>query len=162
MGGLPCRESPPYFRKARMSRSPERLVTLEPSAHLWERVFMVAPVVLVGTRDEDGSWDLAPKHMAMPMGWGARFGFICTPRHATYRNVVHEGAFTVSYPKPSQILSVTLAAALRCDDASKPLFEALPVSFPRIRSPVLSWRTPTSISSAGWSGLSTTWRAATS
>ncbi len=139
-----------------MSRSPERLVTLEPSAHLWERVFMVAPVVLVGTRDEDGSWDLAPKHMAMPMGWGARFGFICTPRHATYRNVVHEGAFTVSYPKPSQILSVTLAAALRCDDASKPSFEALPVSFPRIRSPVLSWRTPTSISSAGWSGLSTT------
>lgn len=84
-----------------MSRSPERLLTLEPSAHLWERVFMVAPLVLVGTRDEDGSWDLAPKHMAMPMGWGARCGFICTTRHATYRNAVREGAFTVSYPKPS-------------------------------------------------------------
>ena len=44
--------------------SPENLVTLDASQPVWDRCFMVAPLVLVGTRDADGSLDLAPKHMA--------------------------------------------------------------------------------------------------
>ncbi|NBC23417.1 MAG: flavin reductase, partial [Gammaproteobacteria bacterium] len=45
-----------------------RRVALDVSRPIWERCFMVAPLVLVGTRDEDGSPDLAPKHMVSPMG----------------------------------------------------------------------------------------------
>lgn len=121
-----------------MSSWPEDLVTLEPGPDLWSRIFTVAPLVLVGTREEDGSWDLAPKHMAMPLGWSARFGFICTPKHGTYRNALREGGFTVSYPRPSQLLSVSLAAAPRCDDSSKPALAALPVFEARsVKGPLL-------------------------
>ena len=38
--------------------------------------------------------------MAFPMGWENYFGFVCTPRHATYHNIRREGAFTLSYPRP--------------------------------------------------------------
>ena len=40
---------------------------------------------------------------------------------------MREGGFTVSYPRPSQVLSVALAAPPRCDDAPKPSRGALPV-----------------------------------
>ena len=50
---------------------------------VWERVYMVAPLVLVGTREPDGRHDLAPKHMALPLGWQNYFGFVCAPRHST-------------------------------------------------------------------------------
>jgi len=46
-----------------------RLVELDLNDPIWERFFWVAPLVLVGTLEVDGSHDLAPKHMAMPMGW---------------------------------------------------------------------------------------------
>ena len=50
---------------------------------LWERVFTVAPLVIVGSKDTDGTYDLAPKHMAMPLGWRGCYGCVCTPRHRT-------------------------------------------------------------------------------
>ena len=31
---------------------------------VWERVFTVAPLVIVGSKETDGTYDLAPKHMA--------------------------------------------------------------------------------------------------
>ena len=34
---------------------------------IWERFYTVAPLVLVGTLEPDGSHDLAPKHMAMQL-----------------------------------------------------------------------------------------------
>ena len=71
---------------------------------LWECVFTVAPLVLVGTKEADG-WDFAPKHMAMPLGWEGFYCFACTPEHATYRNVQAHPQFTVSFPQPDQILS---------------------------------------------------------
>ncbi len=61
-------------------------VRLEPDGDLWERTFAVAPLVLITTKEGDG-WDVAPKHMAMPLGREAFYAFVCTPRHATYRNV---------------------------------------------------------------------------
>jgi len=61
------------------------LVSLDPDQPVWERFFSVSPLIVVGTRDEDGSYDLAPKHMATPLGWDNYFGFVCTPRHHTYR-----------------------------------------------------------------------------
>ncbi len=100
-------------------------VALEPTAALWERVFTVAPLVLIGTLDPDGRVDLAPKHMVTPMGWGPYFGFVCTPRHRTYRNVEREGTFTVSYLRPDQVVLSSLTAGPRGEDDSKPIVDAL-------------------------------------
>ena len=61
-------------------------VELPVGPELWERLYTVAPLVLVGTKEGDG-WDFAPKHMAMPLGWEGFYCFACTPRHATYRNI---------------------------------------------------------------------------
>ncbi|MGB5760766.1 MAG: flavin reductase [Acidimicrobiales bacterium] len=100
-------------------------VSLDPTAGLWERVFTVAPLVLIGTVDPGGGVDLAPKHMVTPMGWGPYFGFVCTPRHGTYRNVEREGTFTVSYLRPDQVVLSSLTAAPRCEDDSKPIVDVL-------------------------------------
>lgn len=104
----------------------ESRVDLDLDESLWERVFTIAPVVVVGTREADGSFDLAPKHLALPMGWGPWFGFVCAPHHATYRNVVRERAFSVSWPRPDQLLIASLSASPRCDDGSKPVTGRLP------------------------------------
>lgn len=105
----------------------QRLVELDVRQPIWDRFFWVAPLVLVGTREADGDHDLAPKHMAMPMGWENYFGFVCTPRHNTYRNILREEVFTVSYPRPEQLVLTSLAAAPRFSDDSKPALSALPV-----------------------------------
>ncbi len=98
---------------------PSSLVSFEMNYPIWDRVFMVFPLVIIGTREPDRTYDLAPKHMAMPLSWKNHFGFVCTPRHATYHNVKREGVFTVSYPKPSQWVQTSLTAAPRCDDGHK-------------------------------------------
>jgi flavin reductase (DIM6/NTAB) family NADH-FMN oxidoreductase RutF len=101
-----------------------KIVELDADKPVWERCFMVAPLVLVGTRDDDGSLDLAPKHMAFPMGWDNYFGFVCSPRHRTCSNIARSGEFTVSYPKPSQVLYASLAASPRYADGPKPVLGA--------------------------------------
>ena len=88
----------------------QNLVELDVSHPGWERFFWVAPLVLVGTREADGSHDLAPKHMAMPVGWENYFGFVCTPRHHTYLNIRRSGVFTISYPRPDQLVLASLPA----------------------------------------------------
>lgn len=90
---------------------------------------MVAPLVLIGTREVDGTLNLAPKHMAMPMGWQNYFGFICSPRHLTHTNIERTGEFTVSYAKPSQVLYASLAASPRCECGTKPVLHCFP-TFP--------------------------------
>jgi flavin reductase (DIM6/NTAB) family NADH-FMN oxidoreductase RutF len=109
-------------------RQPE-LVSISTDAPIWSRAFIVAPLVLVGTLEDDGSPDVAPKHMAMPLGWQNRFCFVCAPQHATYRNAVARGAFTVSFPLPDNIVATSLAAGGRADDSSKPSLAAVP-TFP--------------------------------
>lgn len=101
-------------------------VTLDPGEPIWDRFFTVAPLVLVGTREEDGSYDLAPKHLAIPFSWENHFGFICTPRHRTYHNAKRERAFTVSFPRPTQLVLTSLAASPRWEDDTKPVLGALP------------------------------------
>lgn len=101
------------------------LVSLGVEHPVWERFFQVAPLIVVGTKEPDGGYDLAPKHLAMPMGWDNFFGFVCTPAHGTYSNARREGVFTVSFPKPSQVLIASLAAAPRCEDGSQPSLEVL-------------------------------------
>lgn len=117
-----------------MTRKDEDGETVELSLDypFWDRFFTVAPLVVVGTVEGDG-YDLAPKHMAMPLGWSRYFGFVCTPRHATYGNAREDGAFTVSFPNPSQVLVSSLAATPRCGEGTPtPGLEELPVEPARV------------------------------
>lgn len=101
----------------------ERLVDIATDQPIWERFYTVAPLVLVGTVDAGGSVDFAPKHMATPMGWDNFFGFVCTPSHRTFRNIQRSGVFTVSFPKPTQVLFSSLAASPREAGGTKPVIE---------------------------------------
>jgi len=114
------------------------LVELDPSRPVWDSFFTVFPLVVVGTLEPDGTPDLAPKHMAMPMSWGNWFGFVCSPRHATERNARREGTFTVSFPRPDQLVLTSLAAAPRCEDGRKHGLDVLPtVPARRVRGVLL-------------------------
>jgi flavin reductase (DIM6/NTAB) family NADH-FMN oxidoreductase RutF len=104
---------------------PAGLVRLASDGPVWDKVFVVAPLVLVGTLEEDGTPNLAPKHMAMRLGSEHRFCFVCSHRHATLRNAISREAFTVSFPRPAQILETSLAAGGRAADSSKPSLAAL-------------------------------------
>mgnify|MGYP001812110048 FL=1 len=107
------------------------LVELATSEPIWDRFFTVAPLVLVGTIDPDGSLDLAPKHMVTPMGWQNYFGFVCAPTHSTCGNIQRTGEFTVSFPRPSQVLFSSLAASPRQAGGDKPVldyFKTFPAS----------------------------------
>jgi flavin reductase (DIM6/NTAB) family NADH-FMN oxidoreductase RutF len=102
------------------------LVRLDLHEPIWDRFFSVSPLVVVGTKEAEGGYDLAPKHRAMPLGCNNYFGFICTPRHHTYHNALREGVFTVSFPRPDQVIATSLAAAPRCDNEAKMSLAAIP------------------------------------
>ncbi len=104
------------------------LVSLSVGPGLWERAFAVAPLVLVGTKEQDGH-DIAPKHMAMPLGWNGFYCFVCSPRHGTYRNLLAHPQFTISFPRPEQIMESGFAAGGRTDGGMKPTLAAVP-TFP--------------------------------
>jgi flavin reductase (DIM6/NTAB) family NADH-FMN oxidoreductase RutF len=105
---------------------PAGLTTVPVDSGLWERAFTLHPLVIVGSRDLGGAADLAPKHLAMPLSWENHFGFVCTPRHRTFQNIVRTQVFTVSYPKPTQLVLASLSAAPRCEDGTKSELAALP------------------------------------
>jgi flavin reductase (DIM6/NTAB) family NADH-FMN oxidoreductase RutF len=107
---------------------PDGVRTLETHLPIWDRFFTIAPLVLIGTKEAEG-YDLAPKHMVTPMGWDNYFGFVCAARHRTYQNIARDRVFTVSYPRPTQLVLTSLAAAPRCGDDEKPSLLALP-TFP--------------------------------
>lgn len=103
------------------------LYTLDTSIPIWDRVFTVAPLVVIGTKEGDG-YDLAPKHMVTPIGFDNYFGFVCTPNHTTYQNIKKNKEFTVSFPLPNQVVLASLSASPRCDgiSKSKSVIEVLP------------------------------------
>ena len=103
----------------------ESMVQLPLDGPVWNSVFTVAPLTIVGTVEEDGSIDLAPKHMAMPLGWDNYFCFVCSPRHATQRNAQRTGQFTVSFPRPGDVIETSMAAAGRDDEGDKPGLQAI-------------------------------------
>ncbi len=104
-----------------------QLVELDTKQPIWRHFFTVAPLVLIGTR-EGAEYNLAPKHMATPLGQGNYFGFVCTPRHSTYRNIAMHKEFTVSFPRPDQVVLTSLAATARQEQCSlpKPVLTGLP------------------------------------
>jgi flavin reductase (DIM6/NTAB) family NADH-FMN oxidoreductase RutF len=107
----------------------DKLMPLPIDRPIWERVFSVSPLVIVGSKEPTGEYNLAPKHMAMPLGLRNYFCFVCGPRHATYHNIRRHGVFTVSYPRVGEVVYTSLAAAPRSEDQSKPSLLALP-TFP--------------------------------
>ncbi len=106
-----------------MASDERNLVEIATDRPVWERFFSVAPLVLIGTKDGDGAIDLAPKHMVTPMGWQNYFGFVCSPEHSTCSNIERTGEFTVSYPKPDQVLFASLAASPRQAGGAKPILD---------------------------------------
>ena len=107
--------------------SQNKFYTLDTSSPIWERIFTVAPLIVIGTK-EGATYNLAPKHMATPIGFDNYFGFVCTPNHATYQNIKETQEFTVSFPTPDQVTLASLSATPRCDDnlGTKPILETLP------------------------------------
>jgi flavin reductase (DIM6/NTAB) family NADH-FMN oxidoreductase RutF len=105
----------------------QKLEDLDLRQPIWHRFFWVSPLAVIGTLEPDGRIDFAPKHMVTPMGWDNYFGFVCTPRHSTYANIQRDGVFTVSMPRPDQVLLASLCAAPRCggEEGDKPVLESL-------------------------------------
>lgn len=115
------------------------LVSLDMTKPVWQYFYTVAPLVVVGTK-EGNAYDMAPKHMAMPLGRDNYFGFICTPAHSTWHNVLHTGYFTVSFPRPDQVTLASLAASPRCgeNNTQKPIVDGLPmITAPGMDAPFL-------------------------
>lgn len=102
------------------------MVTLELDHPIWDRFFLPAPLTVIGSREGNGEWDLAPKHMVTPLSWENFFGFVCAPSHSTYTNVQREKVFTVSFPRPDQVVMTSLMASPRWEDGSKVEVQAVP------------------------------------
>jgi len=95
---------------------------------IWDHFFSVAPLVVIGTRSPSGEPDLAPKHMAGPASWDNYFAFVCAASHKTLGNCLQSGSFSVSYPRPDQVLLAALAASPRSAECSKSdILSRLPV-----------------------------------
>lgn len=104
------------------------MIKISVEEEMWNRIYTVHSLVIIGSKEPDGSFNMAPKHMAMPMGFSNYFGFIGTPRKSTYRNVKREKVFTVSYPRPDQVVISSLSASRREKDDSKPILKKIPMS----------------------------------
>jgi flavin reductase (DIM6/NTAB) family NADH-FMN oxidoreductase RutF len=113
------------------------LISLDCSVPIWDRFYLARPLVIVGTTEPDGEFDLAPKHLAGPVSWENLWGFVCSETHATFRNVVRTGVFTVSYPTPEQVVTASLAAAPRSADDKKPSLSAIPTEPAKVVEGVL-------------------------
>lgn len=107
-------------------------ISLDCSVPIWDRFYLVHPLVIIGTVEVDGSVDLAPKHMAGPVSWENHFGFVCCETHATYCNVVRTRGFTVSYPTPEQLVETSLTSAPRSLMDTKPSLAAVPIDPARV------------------------------
>lgn len=106
--------------------SMRKMVSLELEHPVWDRFFLPAPLAVIGSREETGEWDLAPKHMVTPLSWENYFGFVCAPSHSTYSNIQREGVFTVSFPQVDQVVMTSLTASPRWEDGSKVEVQAVP------------------------------------
>lgn len=122
-----------------MAEQQRNIIALDTGRPIWDSFFTVAPLVVIGTKEEKG-YGLAPKHMATPLGQDNFFGFVCTARHSTYHNVAHTGFFAVSFPKPDQVVLASLAASPRCGEEGneKLILRGLPLRMaPSIDAPFL-------------------------
>lgn len=106
--------------------------SLDTSTSIWEHFFTVAPLIVIGSKEAEG-YDLAPKHMTTPLGFGNYFAFVCTPKHSTYNNIRRHKEFTVSFPKPDQVVLTALSATPRCEEFSKT--KGIVSALPTVKAP---------------------------
>ena len=104
----------------------DHVVELSLDMPIWNRVFTVAPLVVVGSRDASGWYELAPKHLALPLGWDRFFGFVAKEEETTHRNVKRDRCFTVSFPNPSSVVVTSLAAPHGNEENRKAVLQAVP------------------------------------
>lgn len=104
------------------------MVNITDASEMWSRCFTVHSLIIVGSKEKDGSYNLTPKHMSMPLGYGPYFGFMGTPRKNSYRNIKREGEFTISYPRPDQLVLSSLAASRSKENDSQPVIEQIPTT----------------------------------
>jgi flavin reductase (DIM6/NTAB) family NADH-FMN oxidoreductase RutF len=106
----------------------KKIHSLDTDHPIWDHFYTVAPLVIIGTK-EGNSYNLAPKHMVTPLGYDNYFGFVCTPRHSTYHNVVFYKEFTVSFPIPDEVVLTSLTASPRCEEADgkKKILNDMPI-----------------------------------
>lgn len=102
------------------------MIDITDDPYIWNRFFMVHPLLLIGSKEKNGDFNMAPKYMAMPLGIGPYFGFMATPRNMTYQNVKREKAFTVSFPRPDQLVFSSITASSREEDDEKPAVLTVP------------------------------------
>jgi flavin reductase (DIM6/NTAB) family NADH-FMN oxidoreductase RutF len=98
----------------------DKLFPLTTDRSIWARFFGVFPLVIVRSKEQDGRYNLAPKHLAMPLGWENHYCFVCSPGHTTYHSVRRHGVFTVSYPRPTEHCWRAWRRLPRCEDLSNP------------------------------------------
>ena len=127
-----------HYRTRSIAMSDQVIHSLPIDQPIWNRFLTVAPLVLIGTQEGDRI-NLAPKHMVTALGHDRFFAFVCTPRHNTYHNLQKTGTFSVSFPKPDQVVLSALAASPRCDELdAKPILNHLPIRrFPGHADPFL-------------------------
>lgn len=118
-----------YYRTTSSAMTDQVIQALPVDQPIWNRFLTIAPLVLIGTREGDGI-DLAPKHMVTALGHDHYFAFVCTPRHNTYHNLQKTGTFSVSFPKPDQVVLSALAASPRCEEVNtKPILRHFPIRY---------------------------------
>lgn len=115
-----------------MTDLPSPLVSLELEPPIWDRFFTVAPLVVVGTRNADGSYDLYTTHRGYPLGPTNLFAFLGPPDATATANAVRERAFAVSFLSPQQVVEASIAAAGTDEGGSHPLLAEIP-TFPAQR-----------------------------
>jgi flavin reductase (DIM6/NTAB) family NADH-FMN oxidoreductase RutF len=86
-------------------------VTAEPAI-----LYFGTPVVLIGTRNEDGSANLSPMSSAFWLGWRCMLGLGAASQ--TARNLLREGQCTLNLPSDAQ---VTLVDRLALTTGSDPV-----------------------------------------
>lgn len=109
-----------------MADQETNMIEIDLDQDVWNHCYTVHSLIVIGSKEESGAYNFAPKHMAMPLGFSNQFGFMGTPRKSTYRNVQREKEFTVSYPKPSQLVISSLTSTRREEDDSKPILDKIP------------------------------------
>ena len=79
------------------------MIELDVYQDVWNRCYTVHSLLIIGSKEEDGQYNFAARHMAMALGFSKHFGFMGTPRKKTYRKIQRGKVFTVSYPTPEQL-----------------------------------------------------------
>ena len=100
------------------------LVTLGEDWPVWDRIFTVNPLVLIGTRERAA--DTISLRSIWRFPWAGRTtSGSSAPRVTRPTTTPDARVFTVSYPKPTQIVLASLSATRREGDGSKPGLYAL-------------------------------------